>query len=577
MRSPRLFVFLLLVACASVARAGQHFPIVALHDVVDFRGDLDDDAITVDNLIGFFEYLRANRWHPIWLDDVDAARRGKKALPEHAILITFDDGYRSAYTRVFPLLLSYRIPAVFALVGNWLDAPMDGTVRYGDREVPRRRFLSPEEICEMAQSDLVEFASHSYDLHESTLGNPQGNQFPAAYARRYTPGRGYENDAAFRGRITDDLNHSRELMTQLVGRAPRTIVWPFGRYNGVDIEIAKELGFQFALTLDPEPADVTKPMALARYHPTGDPKLADLVRNLQFDDPLPIATRLVGLDPAAIWTGDDAGTDERLGHVLERLRMLGATGVVIDAAIASSDGRITATWFPNSQLPVRSDLLSRIAWQCQTRTGAKVHVRLPSSAALRTLGDRRRVRELFRDLGIYVPASAMFVDDVPGLARTGGERPGNNTPWEIRDARRAFDPKSLPSTDALALDAFRAVAYWRPNMQLAVVIEPDGTPLPSSIADLTFQPIAPDARAVALAAKRMQTDNWLAVPASRRVGLWFTGELPPSAHALISATRRFQTLGGTAIGWASDDPLPDVPNAKIVAPTVSSSTFPEKF
>jgi hypothetical protein len=171
----------------------------------------------------------------------------------------------------------------------------------------------------------------------------------------------------------------------------------------------------------------------------------------------------------------------------------------------------------------------------------------------------------------------MFVDDAPGLARAGADRRAANTPWEIRDARRALDGGSLTASDALALEGFQAVESWRPNAQLAVVMEPGTTPVPSAIADLIFLPIAPDAHAVAQAAKRMQTDNWLAVPASRRIGLWFTGGRPPSARDLISATRRFQTLGGTAIGWATDDPLRDLPKAKTVAPAVSASTFPEKF
>ena len=162
--------------------------------MVDFKGDLDDDAVTVDRLIGFFEWLRANRWTTISLDDVDAARRGKKALPERSILITFDDGYRSFYTRVFPLVLAYRVPIVVALVGSWVEAPAGSKVSYGKEQVPRERFLSWEEAREMARSGLVEFASHSYDLHRGVLGNPQGNEMAAANTRIYTPGRGYETE-----------------------------------------------------------------------------------------------------------------------------------------------------------------------------------------------------------------------------------------------------------------------------------------------------------------------------------------------------------------------------------------------
>src|SRR3954469_16720501 len=123
MRRPPL-LFLLAVLALVPARAADRFASVSFHDVVDFKGDLDDEAVTVDRLIGFFEWLRANRWTAISLDDVEAARRGKKPLPERAILITFDDGYRSVYTRVFPLALAYRIPIVVALVGEWVEPPM---------------------------------------------------------------------------------------------------------------------------------------------------------------------------------------------------------------------------------------------------------------------------------------------------------------------------------------------------------------------------------------------------------------------------------------------------------------------
>ena len=51
------------------------------------------------------------------VDDLLAARDGRKALPEKAVLLTFDDGYESFYTRVFPILKAFRFPAVLALVG----------------------------------------------------------------------------------------------------------------------------------------------------------------------------------------------------------------------------------------------------------------------------------------------------------------------------------------------------------------------------------------------------------------------------------------------------------------------------
>ena len=273
----RALLFLLVILALAPARAADRFASVAFHDVVDYKGDLDDDAVTVDRLIGFFEWLRANRWTTISLDDVDAARRGEKTLPERSILITFDDGYRSLYTRVFPLVLAYRMPIVAALVGSWMDAPAGSMVNYGQKQVPREHFLSWEEAREMAQSGLVEFASHSYDLHHGVLGNPQGNELPAGNTRIYTPGRGYETEAQFRRRIADDLTRSRELLANQLGRAPRAMVWPYGRYNGIGAGGGAQGRVRVCAELLPEPASIHEPMALARYLPTNDPSLATMV------------------------------------------------------------------------------------------------------------------------------------------------------------------------------------------------------------------------------------------------------------------------------------------------------------
>jgi hypothetical protein len=121
------------------------------------------------------------------------------------------------------------------------------------------------------------------------------------------------------------------------------------------------------------------------------------------------------------------------------------------------------------------------------------------------------------------------------------------------------------------MELFRRVEYWRPGLQLVVLTDPGAPLTPSAIADLTLLPISPGA------AKQMKVSNWLTVPLSRRIGLWFTGPGPPSARDLISATRRFQQFGGTTIGWSVDDPIHDQPNATVVAPTVSAAKFPEKF
>ena len=241
---------------------------VVLHNVVDERASLDSDSMTTTDLVAFFEYLVSNGWHALTLDDVDRAGRGEATLREKSILITIDDAYASAYTRIYPLLLATRTPAIIAVPGGWVER----------RQGPGgEAMLTWAQDREMQQSGLVEFASHGYDLHGTVIGNPQASQVPAFWARLFDPARGYEDDDGYRHRVGADLQQSIAVMTRELGRAPRAIAWPYGRYTQIAVEIAKALGFRFALTFDPEPALASRPLAIARFALSTGSRLPPLV------------------------------------------------------------------------------------------------------------------------------------------------------------------------------------------------------------------------------------------------------------------------------------------------------------
>ena len=278
--------------------------------------------------MAFFEYLVSNGWHAITLDEVDRAGRGETTLPEKSILITMDDANASNYTRVYPLLLATRMPAIVAVPGAWM---VRGQGPGGEA------MLTWAQAREMQQSGLVEFASHGYDLHGAIRANPQESQLPAFAFRIFDPARGYEDDETYRRRVGADLQASIAVMTRELGRAPRAIAWPYGRYTQSAVEIASALCFRFALTFDPEPALANRPLAIARFSlSTGSP-LPALVERLQVGDMLPRVQRFVRLRPSSLWRPDPAETERLLGAAIERVRTLGATAVVIDEIKPNTD------------------------------------------------------------------------------------------------------------------------------------------------------------------------------------------------------------------------------------------------
>ena len=122
--------------------------------MVDTPDRLDEDSITSDRFVALLEWLTGNGWTAVSLDDIDRARHGIAPLPPKAVLLTVDDGLSSLYTRVYPLALAYRVPVVAAVVGEWMDVPADGHVRYGERVLPRSAFIS------WAQARVMLYLAH---------------------------------------------------------------------------------------------------------------------------------------------------------------------------------------------------------------------------------------------------------------------------------------------------------------------------------------------------------------------------------------------------------------------------------
>jgi biofilm PGA synthesis lipoprotein PgaB len=362
----------------SLPAQAQDFMALCYHDVEDVIGDPEGDAISSGRLVQHFSWLRANGYQVVSIDDLQAARRGERPLPDKAVLLTFDDGYASFYTRVYPLLKAFRYSAVLALVGNWLDAADDAQVEYGDRWLPRHNFMTWTQLREVAASGLVEIASHSYDLHRGIVANPQGNLEPALTSRLYDANTAdYEDDAAHLARVRADLTRNRDLLERQLGVRPRVLVWPFGRYHQPAAAIARELGMPVTLTLEGGINRTDALERIRRYLVPGDLKLADLLwelRNPDQQDP----RRVAHIDLDYVYDPDPVQQELNLGRLLDRIKDLKINTVFLQAfADPDGNGTADALYFPNRHLPLRADLFNRVSWQLKTRAGVNVYAWMP--------------------------------------------------------------------------------------------------------------------------------------------------------------------------------------------------------
>ncbi len=353
------------------------YRVMAYHDVRDdVAGDFDPDqsAVSTRNLIEQFTWLRDNDFHPVSIDQIRAARQGRQSLPDKAVLLTFDDGLVSVYTRVYPLLKLFDYPAVVSIVTNWIDT--DGVVQYAGRQLGRGDFLNWSQIFEMQGSGLVEIASHSHDLHKGIRGNPQGNLQPAAVTREYD-GAGYESEEAYRRRIAADLALSVATIVDATGLSPRVMTWPYGAYNDAAASIAAEHGMQISLTVDLDSASRGRVIRIGRDLIIANPTLFDFSAELVNDRTTPIV-RVAQIDLDYVFDPDPVQQGRNLDRLLDRIKALEISHVFLQAfADEDGDGGASAVYFPNRHLPVQADLFNRVAWQLKTRADVKVFAWLP--------------------------------------------------------------------------------------------------------------------------------------------------------------------------------------------------------
>lgn len=388
----------LLGLCAVLAHAqalpapdaddGKTFRAIAMHDVrhnvrESFVAEPEPTALDERTVADFFSWLRSAGYHPVSLQQIVDARAGGKSLPARAVLLSFDDGYESFYSKVYPLLKQFNYPAVMALVTGWLEVPPGQIVAGYGAQTPLRReaFITWEQAREMAASGLVEYASHGDAIHTGVPGNPQGNLQPAAVTHRYDSSTGrYEDDAAWIARVEADLRRSRGLIEQRTGARVRAMVWPYGAYNKAALRAADRAGMPITLTLDEGPNTPDVPLqtirrGLATYD-IAVPEYA-LLRTPARPDPR-VLQRAMHIDLDNVYDPDPQQQEANLSRLLDRVQAVGPSAVFLQAfADPDGDGAADALYFPNRHLPMRADLFNRVAWQLRTRTGVEVYAWMP--------------------------------------------------------------------------------------------------------------------------------------------------------------------------------------------------------
>ena len=380
----RLLLTLCLFLCCFATSAWASVSVLCYHEVDNNGPRKDVWSVSAQNLEQHILYLKAEGYYFADLGEYIAYCKGEVSLPEKTVMLTFDDGYASFYNKAYPLLKKHRVPAMLAMVTSWMD---------GKRPADVRALVSWEQLQEMEASGLVTVVSHTDSLHTQRVVTPQGSVGSIIQNRLFVQG-AYETDAAYTSRLRNDLRYVQQKFKDKLGHKARAIVWPYGRYSGKAVAIAKEEGFESSFLLD---GGINTGAANDLYFAKrmiiyNNPSVQELKQMLDKQDS-PYKHMLVAqVDIDSIYDADQRIMDQNINGLLDRLYRNKVNVVVLQAfANPEGDGNVRQVYFKNDVVPVRADVFNYISMRLGN-DGKRVFAWMPTLAIAPLLNEHNAVQ-----------------------------------------------------------------------------------------------------------------------------------------------------------------------------------------
>ena len=203
------------------------------------------------------QFLRQNNFTTVNSFQLQDYLDGKFDLPKNPIMLTFDDGFKDNYTNAFPLLKKYNMSGDFAIVTSVVG--LSDHMSWDDLKIMKAAGMS--------------FASHT-DHHCTTAIKGKKGGFedsPKAIEEIPCSNFGIQEKLSV-GQIKYEFEKSKTELEKNLDIKVTHLIYPFGFYNKQAEEIAKDLGYSFATTVQPQQnniVDFTNPFEIGRFRVTG--------------------------------------------------------------------------------------------------------------------------------------------------------------------------------------------------------------------------------------------------------------------------------------------------------------------
>lgn len=181
------------------------------------------------------KWLIDNGYHIIPLKEAVEYLQDKRAtLPSKSVVITADDGWKSVYTYMAPIIKKYKIPVTLFIYPQ--------TISKG------KNAMTWDQLKELYQTGLFDIQSHTYDHPNFKIA--KRNMSETKYANY----------------VRNQLVNSKKILEDKLQLKIDYLAWPFGIYNDYLQKAAADAGYSMAFSIDARSANRSfKPTAQPRY------------------------------------------------------------------------------------------------------------------------------------------------------------------------------------------------------------------------------------------------------------------------------------------------------------------------
>ena len=218
----------------------------------------DDRCADTEQIEGDLRYLYNKGYSPVFASDVAKCLKGETDLPSKAVVLSFDGGYAGYYKKLFPLLVKYRTKADVTVRGEQVEYSSNSA----DDNAP---YLRWDQIKEMDESGLVEFANGTYSMNGDSFEQKNGEEY-----------------AHYRSRLITNIGQLQIVFQDNCGFEPCVFTYPEGKVSDCSAKFVKDLGFTAAMAFNNEKCRLsgrnkTDPYRLKRIDRAGFDNICDIL------------------------------------------------------------------------------------------------------------------------------------------------------------------------------------------------------------------------------------------------------------------------------------------------------------